>query len=67
MAEKKTKVISPELASEIETADKKLAIRKQISPDGYAICGKCGVRVVNVEARIRCKYCWNCGTPIRWR
>ena len=66
MAEKKTK-ISTENTLQVETADQKLSVRRQIGPDGYAICGKCGVHIVNVEERIRCKYCWNCGTLIKWR
>ena len=52
---------------EVETADQKLAIRRVINPNGEAICGNCGVRIVNVEERIRCKYCWNCGRKIKWQ
>ena len=51
----------------VETAEQKLSVMRKIGPDGYAICGKCGVHLVNVEERIRCKYCWNCGTPVRWK
>ena len=65
--EKKTKVFRVEPPEFMcETADQKFAVRRNVI-DGYAVCGKCGVRLVNVEARIRCKYCWNCGTPVRWR
>jgi predicted amidophosphoribosyltransferase len=47
-------------------ADDHLLVRRKIV-DGVAICGNCGVRLVNVEERIRCKFCWNCGKPILWR
>ena len=71
MAEKKTKVYTAEPPEFMcETADQKFAVRRVLKPgaDGmYAACGKCGCRLVNVEERVRCKYCWNCGTPVRWR
>ena len=56
---------------EVETAEQKLVpVRRVVKtyPDGrqYAACAKCGVKLVNVEERIRCKFCWNCGTPVRW-
>ena len=52
----------------VETAEQQLVpVRKTIGADGYARCGKCGVRIVNVEERIKCKFCWNCGTPVRWK
>ena len=65
MADKRQKIV------EVETADQKMVasmpVMKKIGEDGYARCGSCGVRLVNVEERIRCKYCWNCGTPVRWK
>lgn len=67
MADKKNKVYTVEPPEYMcETADRKFAVRR-IVKDGAAVCGNCGVRLVNVEERIRCKYCWNCGTPVRWR
>jgi len=51
---------------EVETADQKL-IRRVINPKSEAVCGRCGVRIVNVEKKIRCKYCWNCGGKIKWQ
>ena len=64
MAERKKASVVPEA---VETADQKLAIRRVVTPNGEAVCGKCGVRIINVEERIRCKFCWNCGTPVRWK
>ena len=67
MAEKK-RAIS---ITEVETADQKLAVRRILKPDAYGVnyaaCGNCGCRLVNVEERVRCKYCWNCGVPIIWK
>ena len=52
----------------VETAELQLLpVMKKIGPDGYAICGNCGVHLVNVEERIKCKYCWNCGRPVKWK
>ena len=62
----KSKTVKLENEEVGETADKKLIVRRKIGPDGYAICGICGVHLVNVEERIRCKYCWNCGTKVKW-
>ena len=63
----KIKLEKPENEEVIETADKKLIVRRRkIGKDGYAICGVCGVHLVNVEERIKCKYCWNCGTKVMW-
>ena len=72
MADKKTKVYTVEPPEYMcETADRKFAVRRVLKPDAlgnnYAACRKCGCRLVNVEERIRCKYCWNCGTPVRWK
>ena len=65
MPEKKTKVMP------VETADQKLGVLRVLKPDAhgniYAACGVCGCRLVNVEERIRCKYCWHCGTLVRWK
>ena len=65
MAEKKAKIFKAEPAT-VEVADDHLLVRRKIV-NGVAICGNCGVRLVNVEERIRCKFCWNCGKPILWR
>lgn len=59
MAELKKKTV------EVETADQKL-VRRAINGKNEAICGNCGVRIVNIEERIRCKYCWNCGVKVKW-
>ena len=64
MAERKRESAIPQ---EVETADQKLSVRRVVNPNGDAVCGKCGVRIVNIEARVRCKFCWNCGTPVRWK
>ena len=65
MAEKKTKVI------QVETADLPLAVRRVIktyeSGERYAACGNCGVKLVNIEERVKCKFCWNCGRPVIWK
>lgn len=67
MAAKKIAVEIPEAHAKAETADQDLGIMKVIRPDGYAVCGNCGVQLVNVEERIKCKYCWNCGKKVRWK
>lgn len=65
MTEKKMKVLP------VETADVKLGVRRVLKPDAwgnkYAACGNCGCRIVNVEERVKCKFCWNCGVPIIWK
>ena len=66
MTEKKTKLTA------VETADQKLAVRRVLKPEAdgigrYAVCGNCGARLVNVEERIKCRYCWYCGRPIIWK
>ena len=65
MTEKKTKVLP------VETADVKLGVKRVLRPDASgsmcAVCGKCGCRLVNVEERVKCKFCWNCGVPIIWK
>lgn len=64
MAEKKMG-----LPGQVETADQKLVkrvIKYYESGEKYAACGNCGVHLVNVEERIRCKYCWNCGVKVKW-
>ena len=67
MAEKKKAIPM----TKVETADQKLAVRRILKPDAYGVnyaaCGNCGCRLVNVEERVRCKYCWNCGVPIIWK
>ena len=50
-----------------ETADQKLAVLRRINQYGEAVCGSCGAHLVNVEERIKCKFCWNCGKPVRWK
>lgn len=62
MAEKKT--ARPE---RVETADLPLQVMRVIGPDGYARCGSCGMRLVNVEERIKCRYCWYCGKKVQWK
>ena len=65
MAEKKKKVV------EVETAEQKLVpsmpVLRKIGEDGYARCGSCGCRLVNVEERVKCRFCWYCGAPVRWK
>ena len=55
----------------VETADLPLAVRRVLKPDAYgnnyAACGNCGARLVNVEERIKCRFCWCCGRPIIWK
>ena len=60
-AEKKTRPVR------VETADIPLQVLRVIGPDGYARCGSCGVRLVNVEERIKCRYCWYCGKQVKWK
>ena len=71
MATKKVTVEIPEVPAVVETTDKKLPVRRVLKTyEGggqVAACGKCGARLVNVEERIKCKFCWNCGTPVIWR
>lgn len=61
------KVEIPEQMITAETADQKLAVMRKINQHGEAVCGNCGVHLVNVEERIKCKFCWNCGKPVRWK
>lgn len=65
MTEKKARVLP------VETADVKLGVQRLIKVDGsgvkYAACGKCGSRLVNVEERVKCRFCWYCGTPVVWK
>lgn len=65
MAEKKAKFIAA------ETADQKLGVLRVLKPDAYgnnyAACGNCGCRLVNVEERVKCRYCWYCGVLVRWK
>jgi len=55
----------------VETADLPLAVRRVLKQDAYgnkyAACGNCGARLVNVEERIRCRFCWCCGRPVIWK
>ena len=55
----------------VETAEQKLGVMRVLKPDHlgnpYAACGNCGVRLVNVEERVKCRFCWYCGVPIRWK
>ena len=61
-------MIEKKKVAQVETAELQLLpVMKKIGPDGYAICGNCGVHLVNVEERIKCKYCWNCGRPVKWK
>ena len=56
---------------QVETADLPLAVRRVIKQDAcgdnYTACGNCGCRLVNVEERVKCRYCWYCGRPIIWK
>ena len=67
MAEKKAKVVnipgSPAIV--IETADQAPVRRALVN--GVAVCGKCGVRLVDFDGVHKCKFCWNCGKPVLWR
>ena len=63
--EKKTGI--EKKAKPVETADVPLQVLRVIGPDGYARCGHCGVRLVNVEERIKCRFCWYCGKPVKWK
>ena len=71
MAKKQTAVEIPEVPAAIETADQELGVRRvlkeYIGGGVYAACGNCGVRLVNVEERIKCKFCWNCGKRVIWK
>jgi len=42
-------------------------LKEYIGGGVYAACGNCGVRLVNVEERIKCKFCWNCGKRVIWK
>lgn len=63
--EKKTKVVP------VETADQVLGVLRVLKTDAsgmkYAACGNCGCRLVNVEERVKCRYCWYCGKLVRWK
>ena len=67
MADKKR----PAQLTEAETADQRLAVRRVLKQDAsgamYAACGNCGCRLVNVEERIKCRFCWYCGRPVIWK
>lgn len=58
------KTASPEI---VETAEKKLPVRKVITPQREAVCGECGVPLVSFDGRRKCKFCWNCGREVKWR
>ena len=64
---KRITVEIPEAHVTAETADQDLGVRREIGPDGYAVCGSCGARLVNVEERVKCRYCWYCGKKVRWK
>ena len=51
----------------VETAEKQLPVRKVITPQREAVCGKCGVQLVSFDGRRKCKFCWNCGREVKWR
>ena len=65
MSEKKQKIV------QAETADVKMGVKRVLKPDEYgqmyAACGNCGCRLVNVEERVKCIYCWHCGVKIVWK
>lgn len=67
MAKKQTTIETREKPVAVETADVPLQVMRVIGPDGYARCGHCGVRLVNVEERIKCRFCWYCGKPVKWK
>ena len=55
----------------VETADQQIGVLRVLKPDNlgqmYAACGNCGCRLVNVEERVKCRYCWYCGRLVRWK
>ena len=72
MAEKKARMTAveiPEVPAAAETADE-IGVKRKIMLDAYggryAACGNCGCRLVNVEERVRCRYCWCCGKRVIW-
>ena len=82
MAEKKAKTIPVETADQklaeakareiaVETAVNLPGVKRVLKPDHlgnmYAACGNCGCRLVNVEERVKCRFCWYCGVPIIWK
>ena len=52
-------------AHQVEVPENQMVRRKIV--DGVARCGNCGCRLVNVEARIKCRFCWYCGKAILWK
>jgi len=71
MATKKVSVEIPEMPAAVETADQELGVRRVLLTDAYgqkyAACGHCNVRLVNVEERVKCTYCWHCGKRVIWK
>ena len=72
MAVKKNTAIEiPEAPVTAETADQDLGVRRVLLLDAYggryAACGNCHVRLVNVEERVKCIYCWHCGKKVIWK
>ena len=65
-----TAVEIPEAGMEAETADQALGVKRVLLLDAYggryAACGNCHARLVNVEERVKCLYCWYCGKKVRW-
>ena len=61
MAEKKTKPV------QVETADLPLQVLRVIGPDKVARCGSCGMRLVDMDHNIKCRFCWYCGKAVRWK
>jgi len=49
----------------VEVPENQMVRRKIVN--GAAVCGNCGCRLVNVEERIRCRFCWYCGKAILWK
>ena len=68
---KKTEIEIPEAPVQVETADQDMGVRRvlkeYIGGGVYAACGNCGCRLVNVEERVKCRYCWNCGRKVLWK
>ena len=71
MATKKVSVEIPESPAVVETADQQMGVRRVLLKDAngnmYAACGNCNVRLVNVEERVKCAYCWHCGKRVIWK
>ena len=68
---RKTAIEIPEAPLDVETADEDMGVRRVILLDAYggryAACGNCNVRLVNVEERVKCLYCWHCGKKVLWK